>query len=139
MFSFGEASAELDYTFLAFEDVYKSVLSFVPKGKTIIDLGCAYAPQAFYFTEYKGYIGVDICIPEVHFETPNMKIYNISIQEFCEKVKKDGRVSCVFELDGGKIAAIGIATGKLGVTVYVNDSIREDVEKLLKDGEITKQ
>ena len=89
VFSFGEASAELDYTFLAFEDVYKSVLSFVPKGKTIIDLGCAYAPQAFYFTEYKGYIGVDICIPEVHFETPNMKIYNISIQEFCEKVKKE--------------------------------------------------
>ena len=56
----GTAAAELDHTFLAFEEVYKSVLNFVPKGKTIIDLGCAYAPQAYYFTEYAKYIGVDV-------------------------------------------------------------------------------
>lgn len=82
----GTAGAELDYTFLAFEDVYKSALNFVPKGKIIIDLGCAYAPQAYYFTEYSGYIGVDINIPDIHFETDNMKLYEMSIQQFCKKV-----------------------------------------------------
>ena len=86
VFSNGTAGAELDYTFLAFEDVYKSALNFVPKGKTIIDLGCAYAPQAYYFKEYNGYVGVDINIPEVHFETENMKLYEMSIQQFCKKV-----------------------------------------------------
>ena len=89
VFSDGTASAEMDYTFLAFEEIYKSILNFVPKGKTIIDLGCAYAPQAYYFTEYRGYIGVDIQIPDVHFITPNMKLYNMSIQEFCKKVTKE--------------------------------------------------
>ena len=86
VFSEGTAGAELDYSFLAFEDVYKSVLNFVPKGKTIIDLGCAYAPQAYYFTGYAGYIGVDIAIPEVHFETQNMTLHEMSIQQFCKKV-----------------------------------------------------
>ena len=82
----GTASAELDYTFLAFEDVYKGVPNFVPKTKTIIDLGCAYAPQAYCFAEYSRYIGVDASIPEIHFETENMELYNMPIQEFCEKV-----------------------------------------------------
>lgn len=86
VFSCGTASAELDYTFLAFEDVYKSILSFVPKGKIIIDLGCAYAPQAYYFEDYLGYIGVDVKIPDVHFITSNMSLYEMSIQQFCLKV-----------------------------------------------------
>lgn len=82
----GTAAAELDYTFLAFEEVYKSVLSFVPKDKIIVDLGCAYAPQAFYFKDYFAYIGIDIQIPEPHFETPNMKLFQLSIQDFCSMV-----------------------------------------------------
>lgn len=86
VFSNGTASAELDYTFLAFEEVYRSILNFVLKDKIIIDLGCAYAPQAYYFTEYNGYIGVDIEIPEVHFITENMTLYQMKIQQFCRKV-----------------------------------------------------
>ena len=46
------ASAELDPTFLGFEDVYKAVSTFVQKDKIIIDLGCSYAAQAFYFTDF---------------------------------------------------------------------------------------
>lgn len=82
----GAAAAELDYTFLAFEEIYKSVLNFVPKGKTIIDLGCAYAPQAYYFTEYSKYIGVDVFVPDIHFTTANMTLYQMSAQQFCKKV-----------------------------------------------------
>ena len=82
----GTAAAELDHTFLAFEEVYRSVLDFVPKGKTIIDLGCAYAPQAYYFAEYAKYIGVDVIIPDIHFTTANMTLYQMSAQQFCKKV-----------------------------------------------------
>lgn len=48
LFEHSGASAELDYTFLGFEDVYKDVLNFVPKDRTIIDLGCGYAAQSFF-------------------------------------------------------------------------------------------
>ena len=61
LFEHSGASAELDYTFLGFEDVYKDMLNFVPKDKTIIDLGCGYAAQSYYFRENEKYIGVDAC------------------------------------------------------------------------------
>ena len=35
---------------------------------------------------YNGYIGVDVDVPEVHFETENMKLYEMPIQKFCKKV-----------------------------------------------------
>lgn len=51
--------AECDYTFLGFENVYKSATLFVPREKVIIDFGCAYAFQSWYFRDYRKYIGVD--------------------------------------------------------------------------------
>lgn len=57
---------------------------------------------------------------------------------FCEEVKKTKEVSCIFELDSGRIAAAGIATGKLGATVYPNDSFRDDFYSFLKDESIKK-
>ena len=89
VFSDGTASAEMDMTFLGFEEVYKSVLNFVPKNLAIIDLGCAYASQAYYFLDYKEYIGCDINIPKVHFKTPNMQLYEMTIQGFCRMVIKE--------------------------------------------------
>lgn len=80
------ASAEMDYTFMGFEDVYKSVKDFVPKTRVIIDLGCAYAPQSYYFKDHRSYIGVDIHIPDFHFKTSNSSFYEMSIQDFCKKV-----------------------------------------------------
>lgn len=83
------ASAEMDYSFMGFEEVYKSVTAFVPKDKTIVDLGCAYATQAYYFLDYREYIGVDMRIPDFHFKTPNSKFYQMSIQDFCMEVVKN--------------------------------------------------
>lgn len=81
------ASAEMDFTFLGFEEVYKSILNFVPKNKIIVDLGCGYAAQSYYFTKYKKYIGVDNGIEDnVHFVTENMEYYNMSIQNFCKMI-----------------------------------------------------
>ena len=81
------ASVDMDFSFLGFEQIYRSILNFVPKKKIIIDLGCAYAPQSYYFTEYSKYIGVDNGITDgIHFQTDNMQFYEMSIQEFCKMI-----------------------------------------------------
>lgn len=87
LFEHSGASAELDYTFLGFEDVYRDVLNFVPKDKTIIDLGCGYAAQSYYFRENEKYIGVDTCgNNDTVIHTENSEFYFISIQAFIKDV-----------------------------------------------------
>ena len=44
------------------------------------------ACKNFHFKDYFAYIGIDIQIPEPHFETPNMKLFQLSIQDFCSMV-----------------------------------------------------
>ncbi len=84
------AGAELDYTFLGFEEVYKAATLFVPKNKVIIDLGCGYAFQSWYFRDYRKYIGVDIshvsdCVLKT-LEIGNSEFYHMSIQDFISRV-----------------------------------------------------
>lgn len=77
------AGAELDYTFLGFEEVYKAVTLFVPKSKVIIDFGCGYAFQSWYFRDYQKYIGVDYAMSFSDvLETENSMFYFTSIQHF---------------------------------------------------------
>lgn len=75
--------AECDATFLGFEDVYKAVTMFAPKSKIIIDFGCAYAFQSWYFKDYRKYIGIDnsLCYADV-LKTGNSEFYFTSIQNF---------------------------------------------------------
>ncbi len=84
------AGAELDYTFLGFEDVYKAVTLFVPKSKVIIDLGCGYSFQSWYFKDYKKYIGVDnsVCYADV-LEIENSMFYFTNIQNFIKNIFPD--------------------------------------------------
>lgn len=81
------AAAEQDYTFLGFESVYQAVTLFVPKSKVIIDLGCAYAFQSWYFRDYRKYIGVDngVCYADV-LETENSEFHFTSIQNFVKNI-----------------------------------------------------
>lgn len=88
------AGAELDYEFLGFEEVYKAVTLFVPKNRVIIDFGCGYAFQSWYFRDYRKYIGVDVgsgCEDVLKIlEVGNSDFYRISIQEFIDnRVRKD--------------------------------------------------
>ena len=79
-------SAECDYSFLGFEEIYKAVTLFVPKNKVIIDFGCAYAFQSWYFRDYKKYIGVDCGVkPEDVLKTDNSEFFFMTIQDFCRK------------------------------------------------------
>lgn len=79
--------AECDFAFLGFEDVYKAVTLFVPKNRVIIDLGCAYAFQSWYFRDYRKYIGIDNGVNKNDvLETENSEFYFVSIQEFIKEV-----------------------------------------------------
>ena len=81
------AGAEMDHTFLCFEDVYKEILKHCSKDTTIIDFGCAYMPQAFWFTNCKQYIGVDLPMGnDVRFKTANSSIYIMTGQKFLETI-----------------------------------------------------
>lgn len=53
------AWAEMDQTFLGFVDIYRELAKIIPKSRTVIDFGCAYAPQAYYFRNHAKYIGIN--------------------------------------------------------------------------------
>lgn len=50
---------DIDWEFLGFTEIYEALSRIIPVHFTVIDLGCAYAPQSFYFQDHKAYIGVD--------------------------------------------------------------------------------
>lgn len=80
------AGSELDPEFLGFEKIYKAVTLFVPQDRVIIDCGCGYAFQAWYFRKYRRYIGVDRLSTENDvFRTDNSEFYHMSIQDFIRK------------------------------------------------------
>ena len=50
---------DIDGDFLGFVDTYYYLSKLIPKDWTVIDFGCAYNPQAYYFRGHKAFIGVD--------------------------------------------------------------------------------
>ena len=80
------ASAEIDQSFLCFEDAYEYVLKNTTPKDTIIDLGCAYNPQCWYFKDYERYIAVDLpMFDDVRFDSGNVEFYIMSIQQFIKE------------------------------------------------------
>lgn len=87
LFENSDADVELDYTFLGFEEIYQEVYNYAPKDMTIIDLGCGYACQSWYFREHNSYIGVDyFCDDNSVIHTENSKYYFTSIQNFIKNI-----------------------------------------------------
>lgn len=72
--------------FLGFINAYYHLSQIIPKNRTIYDLGCAYAPQAIYFTNHTAYIGIDI-LTKTHnrITTPNSKHYKMTIKQYLTK------------------------------------------------------
>lgn len=56
---FGQEHIDIDPTFLGFVDTYYALSLIIPSHFTVVDLGCSYAAQSFFFTKHKRYIGVD--------------------------------------------------------------------------------
>ena len=50
---------DIEGLFLGFVDIYYFLSKIIPKDFTVIDFGCAYAPQAYYFRNHKAYIGIN--------------------------------------------------------------------------------
>lgn len=87
LFENSNANAELDCSFLCFEDIYIKALEVTTRETIIIDLGCAYATQSWFFRDYKKYIGVECSGDEktvIHIE--NSKFYFTTIQNFIKEV-----------------------------------------------------
>lgn len=67
--------------FLGFTQIYLALASIIPKHWTVVDLGCAYAPQAIIFQDHAAYIGVDASKCE-RFSAPNTTHYTMTTGEF---------------------------------------------------------
>lgn len=77
------ASEDMDFTFLCFEDIYIKVKQFCSEETIILDFGCAYAAQSYWFLDCKKYIGIDLPFyNNVKFRTNNSEIYLMSGQDF---------------------------------------------------------
>ena len=72
---------ELEFDFLGFIDVYKSLSELIPKNHIIIDFGCYLAAQSYFFSEHERYIGVDV-VNMQRFSPANATHYVSSIQDF---------------------------------------------------------
>lgn len=81
LFKNSDASAELDYDFLGFEDIYREVLGIVPKDCVVLDLGCSYTVQSWYFKDHAAYIGVDYGTS--HKEKPTYKDNLAGVLQTC--------------------------------------------------------
>lgn len=81
---FGQKEADIDPEFIGFVDIYKKLSEIIPDHFTVIDFGCAYNPQSYFFTKHKKYIAVDMskC---VKFKAKNCRIYRMTIKSFIEK------------------------------------------------------
>jgi hypothetical protein len=78
---FGQRCCDIDTEFIGFIEIYEYLSLIIPKNFTIVDLGCAYNPQCFYFINHKKYIAVDISECE-KFKTDNCEIYQKTISDF---------------------------------------------------------
>jgi hypothetical protein len=80
---FGADRCEISPDFLGFVDIYERLAEIVPPHWTIVDLGCAFAPQLFFFDEHARYFGVDLLTPnEARFNGPNSVHYHGTIAAF---------------------------------------------------------
>lgn len=81
--------ADIDAEFLGFTSIYLSLSAIIPKHWTVIDLGCAYAPQAFAFTKHRQYVGVDLGDVEKRFAAGNTAHFQMPITEFIARYRGD--------------------------------------------------
>lgn len=78
---FGQKVCDIDHEFLGFTEKYLALASIIPLDWTVVDLGCAYAPQALIFKDHKAYVGVDVSNGE-RFSAPNTTHYSMTTADF---------------------------------------------------------
>lgn len=82
----GSHQCDIEPDFLGFVGIYDRLAQIVPRSWTVVDLGCAYAPQAFFFATHAAYIGVDLLTPlDARFVAPNSQHLHMPIADFVEQ------------------------------------------------------
>lgn len=75
--------AELNKEFLGFVDIYYYLSKIIPVHFTVIDFGCAYNAQCFFFNKHKQYIAIDYGFEKV-FQSENSTFYNMTTKEYID-------------------------------------------------------
>lgn len=79
-----QSDCDIDPDFLGFVFIYEQLASIIPTGRTVIDLGCSYAPQAAYFMDHRRYIGINLSdCPKL--QTPNAAYFTMPIRKWIEE------------------------------------------------------
>lgn len=76
-----EQDCDIDYDFVGFIETYKRLSQVIPRHWIIVDLGCAYAPQCWYFRKHAKYIGIDHSV-KYRFSVNNTEHHIQSIQDW---------------------------------------------------------
>ncbi|MDM9644519.1 hypothetical protein [Rhizobium sp. S163] len=81
---FDQQDCDIDHEFLGFTSIYLALASIIPVHWTVVDLGCAFAPQALIFKDHARYVGVDMNTKE-RFSAPNTQHHSMPISAFLAK------------------------------------------------------
>ena len=76
-----QGSCDIDGTFLGFVYTYYLLSKIIPKDWIIVDFGCAYNPQSYYFREHRAFIGVDKGIRK-RFHFKNTDLFDGTIKDY---------------------------------------------------------
>lgn len=79
-------SIDISFDFIGFIGQYKHLAQIIPRHFTVIDLGCGYNAQSFYFKDHKQYIAVDSFPDLICFKAPNCIFYNTTIKHFTSEI-----------------------------------------------------
>lgn len=79
---FNQEMVEILPDFLGFMDIYYNLSKMIPSHYTIIDFGCGYNAQSFYFMNHKRYIGIDVWPDIIRFQAPGTEFYECDISEY---------------------------------------------------------
>lgn len=89
-------AADIAPDFMGFVDTYQALSRLVPLDWTVLDLGCAYAPQAYYFRHHARYIGVDVWPAHKRFHFSNTVHATQRIEHYaCPAVADQPKVFCI--------------------------------------------
>jgi len=85
---------DIDLDFMGFVDTYYYLSKIIPKHWTVIDFGCAYNPQAYFFRNHKSFIGVD-CSTEKQFQFKNTILFKGTIADYLKQNPIKGGVFAI--------------------------------------------
>jgi hypothetical protein len=85
-------SGDIDGSFLGFTDTYYYLSKLIPKDWVVVDLGCGYGFQSWFFRNHKKYIMINP-VQRKEFEVFAPKewceFYNMTTEEFLKQWKGD--------------------------------------------------